>query len=266
MRTLKNAGWIVAVLAAVVLGATAGWALRASVPPSPMRAPLDATGAAGSSDVAGARPPSGAGADGGSGAATAMPPHHSGVVVETESVTWPDAGLPAAPPACEAHVRVATERADALAREILAMRADRAEREGEPIEVPAGTPARLGGPAVRAAITAALRQTRVVGQLEELACDEYPCIAFGRLQGDEEEIEEIERSAALLPYRDDVLTLLFWAVTDETAPRDAPRETGLFALAFYARDDGVRLGERLDRRIRTRAVDLWATMRPGWRE
>ncbi len=169
--------------------------------------------------------------------------------------------------ACEERLRGAAERSAALERDLAAARADQTERDGEPIAMPPDLPGRFSGPAIRASLTEAFRQTRVAGQLEELDCSEYPCIAFGRLRGDEEDVERLERSRALLPYREDVLTLLFWAVSDDAAPREVSRETGIFALAFYARAERERLGsDRLDRRIRTRAIDLWATMHPGWVE
>lgn len=167
---------------------------------------------------------------------------------------------------CDERARAAQERAARLVREIEAARADRVEHEGEPIPMPEALPPRFEGASVRAALERAIAEARVEGRLEELDCSEYPCIAFGRLRGDEEDAERIERSRALSPYRDDVLTLLFWAVTDDAAPHDRPRETGLFALAFFERAERERLGDRLDLRLRARAVDLWATMRPGWGE
>ena len=88
-------------------------------------------------------------------------------------------------------------------------------------------------------------------------------LSAGRLEGDEEDMEEIERAASLSPYADDVLTLLFWAtsVVDKAAAKTP--ETGLFALAFYPAEDRATRGEALDRRIRARIMEYWNTDRPG---
>jgi hypothetical protein len=107
----------------------------------------------------------------------------------------------------------------------------------------------------------------VQGEIEGVDCSEHPCIAFGRLRGDEEDVEEVERSPALDAYRDDVLVLLLWATTARdaspapTAPEErAPEETAIFALAFLPRD-GVT--ESLERRIRARVFEVWNVERPG---
>ena len=149
-------------------------------------------------------------------------------------------------------------------RELDDLRADERERHGEPASPPADVPARFGAEALRGAVASAFEQARVPGRLEDLDCGEYPCIAFGRLRGDEEDMERVERARAFAAYRDDVLTLLFWAASDESAPRERPRETGLFALAFYTAADRTTRGAGLDRRIRARTVDLWNTIQPGW--
>lgn len=108
----------------------------------------------------------------------------------------------------------------------------------------------------------ALEQVGVPGAVEATDCSEHPCITFGRLEGDEEDMEEIERSAALSEYQSDILTLLFWATTADPDERARSPETGLFALAFYSFDDRAELGETLDRRIRARVMEYWNADRP----
>ena len=89
-----------------------------------------------------------------------------------------------------------------------------------------------------------------------------PCIVFGRLEGDEEDMEKIERAEALHSYEGDILSLLFWA-TSVDDPSAVPHETGLFALAYYTDADRHEHGDALDRRIRARVMEYWNTDRPG---
>lgn len=136
---------------------------------------------------------------------------------------------------------------------------------GKPVKPPKETAERFSGPAVSRAVSDGIKQTGVVGDVEGVDCSEFPCIVFARLAGDEEDIEEIERSAALDAYDGDVLTLLLWATTvsEDARTHATARETGLFALAYYDFDDRAELGEDLDRRIRARVLEVWNAERPG---
>lgn len=151
-----------------------------------------------------------------------------------------------------------------LRAEIAALNEERTELMGDPIDSPTSTPSRFSGPALSDAVSGALINAQVPGDVESTDCSEHPCIVFGRLEGDEEDMEQIERSAALSPYRDDVLTLLFWATSlrNRRAGARAP-ETGLFALAFYSAEERIERGDALDRRIRARVMEYWNTDRPG---
>jgi hypothetical protein len=152
-----------------------------------------------------------------------------------------------------------------LRREVAALQAEHLELMGHPIATPTDSDPRFSGSTVSSAVGGAMTAERVAGSVEGTDCSEYPCIVFGRLEGDEEDMEEIERSAALGPYRDDVLTLLFWATSvDASQARIAKApETGLFALAFYSVEDRVTGGDALDRRIRARVMEYWNTDRPA---
>lgn len=136
---------------------------------------------------------------------------------------------------------------------------------GTPIPLPDAIAERFSGAAVSHAVREAIGQAGVVGDVESVDCSEFPCIVFGRLAGDEEDIEEIERATALDAYEADVLTLLLWATTVDASARTHPtaRETGLFALAYYDADDRDELGAELDRRIRARVLEVWNAERPG---
>jgi hypothetical protein len=99
---------------------------------------------------------------------------------------------------------------------------------GKPMPRPADVEPRFSGPALAGSVTQAIGQSGVVGNAEQVDCSEYPCIVFGRLVGG-----------------------------------GRPRETGLFAIAFYTADDRASMGAELDRRIRARTVEYWNTDKPG---
>ncbi len=149
-----------------------------------------------------------------------------------------------------------------LARELEGCLEERSELLGNPIELPGEPEERFTGQSVSTGIQSAMSQASVEGEVEATDCSEHPCIVFGRLEGDEEDMEKIERAEALAPYESDVLSLLFWAtsVDDPSAPT---HETGLFALAFYTDADRQEFGDGMDRRIRARVMEYWNTDKPG---
>lgn len=148
-------------------------------------------------------------------------------------------------------------------RENAELRDEHAELLGEPLPSPSDIEPRFSGPSLTASIGQAIGQAGVEGKVEHVDCSEYPCITFGRLAGDEEDMEEVERAAALSQYDADVLTLLFWATSADSSEAPGAKETGLFALAFYTQDDRAMDGAALDRRIRARTVEFWNTDRPA---
>lgn len=150
---------------------------------------------------------------------------------------------------------------DRLARRLAASEADRLELLGAPQGAPEHVPERHGRGALTSSFRAALAREGIGGDVEGVDCAEYPCIVFGRLEGDEEDVEELERSDALDAYREDVLSLLLWAVSTEDA--EGAAETALFAIAFYPPEERHRRGDALERRIRARVMEVWNTERPG---
>jgi hypothetical protein len=143
----------------------------------------------------------------------------------------------------------------------------RREAEGNPISAPPEILPRLKQESLLQAASAAFRQSRVPGRVETIDCGEYPCIVYGRIVGDEDLIERVERARAFAPSADDVLTLLSWAATDEAAQsaghtRETRPERMLIAIAIYSQDDRARYGDAIDRRVRVRTADLWNALRP----
>ena len=160
---------------------------------------------------------------------------------------------------------------ESLRRQVHALEIERAELLGRPLPAPAGGQSRrMTGSELAGAFRTALAREEIGGGVEGVECSEYPCIVFGRLDGDEEDVEELERSPALAAYENDVLTLLLWALsrddTDGAEERGTrERETALFAIAFYTQGDREQFGDALDRRIRGRVLEVWNTDRPGSR-
>lgn len=162
----------------------------------------------------------------------------------------------------DSEIEALTRELAALRREHAELRDEHTELVGEPLPQPSDVEPRFSGPSLTASVGQAIGQAGVEGKVEHVDCSEYPCITFGRLAGDEEEMEEIERAAALSPYDADVLTLLFWAASADSSQAPGAKETGLFALAFYTQDDRATEGAALDRRIRARTVEYWNTDKP----
>jgi hypothetical protein len=209
------------------------------------------------------------------GAARSVGPH--GVDVARVQGSWfeslrdepePGAGDDPGTEAATAETVETAEQAQEIRRlqaELADLRAERLELLGSPIEPPSSSAPRFAGSALSSAVRDAMGSESVPGDIEATDCAEHPCIVFGRLDGDEEDMEEIERSPSLAPYADDVLTLLFWATTVEEGVDARAPETGLFALAFYSAEERESRGEELDRRIRARVMEYWNTDRPGAR-
>jgi hypothetical protein len=153
-------------------------------------------------------------------------------------------------------VTIPARELDRLRRELVELREEQLELLGKPRPMPADIAPRHTKAALSGAVINAMGQANVPGGLDDVDCSEYPCIVFGRLHGDEEEMEEVERAAALQPYDGDVLTLLFWATSTDELDAPGPRETGLFALAFYTFEDRAESGADLDRRIRARTIEF----------
>ncbi len=158
--------------------------------------------------------------------------------------------------------------------ELAAVEALRIDREGTPIPPKATTAAmapRFGPSALTTSLQQAFQQTRVPGDVDGVDCSEFPCIAFGRIRGAEDQMERLEKAESLAVYRHDILTVLLWTSSDEpanTAARergndDAAFEQSLFAVALYPTTDQALLGDNLDRRIRSRTSELWNTMAPS---
>jgi hypothetical protein len=148
----------------------------------------------------------------------------------------------------------------------------RVEREGTAIAAPPTPPAsRFAQAAVSSALQSAFASTKIPGGVNGVDCSEYPCIAFGRIRGAEDQMPKIEHAKSMAAYEEDILTVLLWSATDEEAKDEAEEkheadeglEQSLFAIALYPRTDKAALGDNLDRRIRSRTADLWNGISPS---
>lgn len=89
--------------------------------------------------------------------------------------------------------------------QVRALERERQELVGRPLpstdDVPSASDARFASSTLSGAFALALQEEEVEGDVEGVDCSEFPCILFARLEGDEEDVEELERSEALSAYQ-----------------------------------------------------------------
>lgn len=174
-------------------------------------------------------------------------------------------GLPTRQPSPASASAAACPQELASLKELVAAEArHRAETDGTPIKPPASVPERFSAASLTAAVNSAFQQTKVPGRIETVDCAEHPCIVYGRIFGEEELLDRLERARALAPYRSDIEVALVWTSTDEALRRagDDHNERALFAIAFYSKQEAATNGFEMDRRIRVRTAELWNALRP----
>jgi hypothetical protein len=247
-------------IAAIPVVGIAGFLIGRETAPAVAR--TTATGAAPTAETARERVPEPRAPDGAHGApptTSSSAPGSQPAVVQATGSTAPGS---AGDGACATDLQAAREAAAAEADE-------RAAREGVAIPMPATTEPRFAGVTMSGALTKAMKQAKKRGGVDGVDCSEYPCIVYGRINGSEDDLEPIEQSPALRPYRDDISTILLWAQTDEAAEdaegehEGAENEQLLYAFTYYSRADAAAQGDDLDRRIRWRATELWASAAPS---
>lgn len=142
---------------------------------------------------------------------------------------------------------------------------------GEPIPPRASEPAsRFAEKPLLSAVQGAFKSTGIAGRIDTVDCSEFPCIVYGRVNGDEEMVAKLEDAKPLEIYDQDIGVMLTWSSGDQslgqgtakTSQRQKPQEISLFAFAFYTAADKAKYGDTLDRRIRSRTADLWNALRP----
>lgn len=141
---------------------------------------------------------------------------------------------------------------------------------GEPIAPRTNVAARFGEKPLLSAMQGAFKATGIAGRIDTVDCTEFPCIVFGRVNGDEEMVAKLEDAKPLEVYDQDIGVMLTWSSGDQslghgaskTQQRQKPQEVSLFAFAFYTAGDKAQYGDSLDRRIRSRTADLWNALRP----
>lgn len=170
---------------------------------------------------------------------------------------------PAAPAACAAELARTQARLGDLERQRLAV-------DGPPIAPRSDAPSRFQERLLTDTVQIAFRATKIDGRVDTVDCSEYPCILYGRVNGDEELVAKLEDSKPFAAYDNDIGVMLTWASGDRergkqpkvTSERSKPSEVCLFAFAFYTSADKAKHGDDLDRRIRSRTADLWNTLHP----
>jgi hypothetical protein len=210
--------------------------------------------------------------DGGPSDRAPAPPIARGARAATGSATSPSSAVEPRSPAPDGGVATAPTEELRAAREALAeAEKERLAERGTPIPMPKTAPSpRFEQGALRGAVASALVQAKVPGSVDGVDCSEYPCIVYGRIKGTEDEIEPVERAAALGPYASDISVIILWTENDEAAEEEAEKshrgagalEQMLFSISYYSRADGAQHGDDLDRRIRWRTMDLWSSISP----
>jgi hypothetical protein len=140
----------------------------------------------------------------------------------------------------------------------------RGELEGDPIAPRAPGAPRFGESGLVQTFNQAFAASKIEGRVESVDCTEYPCVVFGRLNGDEEMIAKLENTAPFQQYDADVGVMLTWAQGDhehgaaaQLGERAKPAEISLFAFAFYTDEDKAQHGDHINRRIRVRTAEYW---------
>lgn len=259
---ISNSGIGVALGLGLAVGAGGGWLLHGAAPASPSDHAADVP----------VHAPTPVGAE--SAGTPAAPANQEATVIpavhDPARPSAPPDGEPA-PASCNAWVEQLASAREEIAvhrRAAEACEGDHRDEHGEPIATPAELAPRFAQAAIETAMTTAIAGARAPGSsLQGMDCSEYPCIAFGRLAGTEETLERIERSRALAAYRHDVQTALLWmsfgGESEGQSEEDERAEVGLFAMAFYTQEEATRMGDALDRRVRSRTAALWNAIRPG---
>ncbi len=142
--------------------------------------------------------------------------------------------------------------------------------DGDPIPSRSDVAARFQDKPLIDAVQSAFRLTKIAGRVDTVDCGEFPCILYGRVNGDEELVAKLEDSKPFAAYDNDIGVMLTWASGDHARgaepkvshDRAKPSEISLFAFAFYTAADKAKYGDALDRRIRSRTADLWNALSP----
>lgn len=158
-----------------------------------------------------------------------------------------------------------------LQEQLAAQEKRRQAKEGTPIKARDDVSPRFSQKGLVDTFSEGFSVTDIDGRVESVDCTEYPCILFGRLQGDEGAVAELEDSAPFAVYDNDIGVMLTWASGDHAhggspqavGGRQKPPEVSLFSFAFYSESDRQEYGELIDRRIRVRTAEYWNASSPA---
>lgn len=187
------------------------------------------------------------------------PTHPEGQVPDPRHAPQGKAGLPS----CE-------DTLEELQAQLVEQEKRRQAKEGKAIEAKNDVAPRFSQRGLVDTFTRAFDLTDIEGRVESVDCIEYPCILFGRLQGDEGAVATLEDSAPFAAYDNDIGVMLTWASGDHAhgearhagVDRQKPAEISLFSFAFYSESDREEYGELIDRRIRVRTAEYWNASSP----
>lgn len=135
---------------------------------------------------------------------------------------------------------------------------ERVNRDGEALPFPADLPPRLTEKALLTALTTALKDAGVEGDVSAIDCAEFPCIVWGEVKGDTSTLAEtLKKSKAFEPYADDGKHVRGWGSGDG--------DTELFAIALTPEDPSRTPAQKdaFERRLRFRAESGFEANKPA---
>ena len=145
------------------------------------------------------------------------------------------------------NARLRAELADERAT-LQVMKAERVEDRGEALPFPEDLPPRFSEAALLKSFQQAFADGAVKGEVSSIDCTEYPCIVYGKVQGDTRDLmKELQKSPSFKDYAEDRQAVSGWTRGD-----DAPEE---FAVVLTPKaQDGDDDAERsqASRRVRWR--------------
>lgn len=130
--------------------------------------------------------------------------------------------------------------------EVAVMQAEQVEDRGEALPFPDDLPARFTEPVLLKSFQQAFADVGMQGEVSHIDCTEYPCIVFGKVQGDTRDLmKQLQQSPAFRDYTDDQRRVSGWA-RDEGGPEE-------FAVVLTPKSGGEHdEQETTTRRIRWR--------------
>ena len=128
------------------------------------------------------------------------------------------------------------------------MKAERVEDRGEALPFPEDLPPRFSEQGLLKSFQQAFADGAVKGEVSSIDCTEYPCIVYGKVQGDTRDLmKELQKSASFKDYAEDRQAVSGWTRGD-----DGPEEFAVVLTPKPAEGDDEAERSQAGRRVRWR--------------